>query len=104
MSIIEITEDQKLDMKKLYALLSVLLLLLCGYIWKFQNKVDEIKAQEAALAAENSRLNDSLTKAEERLRVSEEEAQALLASQQPYIEDYSIWHQRNERLQEELPH
>lgn len=85
-------------MKKLCIGLAVILLISCGFLYRFFQENAAVRETEQQLLAENEELNKQLDSIRQSLAAKETEAAELYEEKKPVLEAKDIWQQRTEEI------
>ena len=86
-------------MRKIYGILTVLLVLFSGYIFHSYQNVSALKETETALARETQTLKDELASKEQEAAQKDAEIASVTEEKKDIAEACEVWRQRTEKLQ-----
>ncbi len=86
-------------MKKLYGVLTVLLVLFSGYIFLSYQSINVLKETETKLVQETQTLKDELASKEQEAAQKDAEIASLTEEKKGIVEACEVWSQRTEKLQ-----
>ncbi|MBR2810901.1 MAG: hypothetical protein IKD69_05910 [Solobacterium sp.] len=90
-------------LKKLTAVLLVVLIVFAFYVYRQQQTLNDLAAVKDTLQTETAKLQDTLAEDNAALSAKDAEIAELAESKKDVMEDYEVWRQRTEKLQQLRP-